>query len=237
MTMADILLTAAARAALEELPSRQARAVDAAISHIPDEPGRPLNLPGAPPSAPFLAAEPEDPAAPVVIYRRALPEEGGDWLVVSLMAPADYHAVRRAEQTLSSAPSAVRERVASAVQDSVSPADQLIKALRQLRARVIDARTGQHGEKKRASEMERLLMLQDALAIATRWGSSRRPPSPPPGAGLRELGDYAGNYADALKQDEELIGALQAINPDFSVETIDNAIHVVEKQAWAAERY
>lgn len=123
MSMAAIWLTAAARTALSELPARQAHAVNAAIRHIPGETGKPLNLPGASPSAPFLAAEPEDPAAPVVIYRRATPGEEYDWLVVSLMAPADYLDARRAEQKLASAPPAVREGITSAVQGSVSGVD------------------------------------------------------------------------------------------------------------------
>ena len=111
MTMAEIWLTAAARTALEKLPPAQARAVNSTIRDIPSKPGQRLNIPGAPQAEPFLAAQPENPDAPVVIYRRTTPDEQGDWLVVSLMNRDDYHAARRAEQTLASAPPAVRDLV------------------------------------------------------------------------------------------------------------------------------
>jgi hypothetical protein len=118
--MADIWLTAAARAALEGLSPPQAKAVNAAIRDIPSKPGHRLNFPGAPPAEPFLAAAPETPGAPVVIYRRATPDEGGDWLVVSLLNHDDYHAVVRAEETLATAPPAVRDLVNAAVAGTVA---------------------------------------------------------------------------------------------------------------------
>ena len=66
------------------------------------------------------------------------------------------------------------------------------------------------------------------------WRSQARvaaSPSLPRGAGLREIVDYAGRYADALGLEEELTVAVGAISPDFSVEAIDNAIRVAESQA------
>ena len=70
MTMADIWLTAAAETAFSELRATepgQAAAVSDAINDITVRPGQPTNLPGAPPAEPFLAKEPSDPSAPVVI--------------------------------------------------------------------------------------------------------------------------------------------------------------------------
>jgi len=99
--------------------------------------------------------------------------------------------------------------------------DQLIGVLRQMRVRAIADR----------ADPELLQTLLGALDIAFRWSGSRRPEPLPPGAGLREIGDYAGRYADALGLEEELVGAVRAIHPDFSVEAIDNAIHVAESQA------
>jgi hypothetical protein len=99
--------------------------------------------------------------------------------------------------------------------------DQLIGVLRQMRPRAIEDR----------ADPELVQMLLGALAIAVKWSGNRRPASPPPGAGLREIGDYAGRYADTLTLEEELVGAVRAISPDFSVEAIDNAIRVAESQA------
>ncbi len=115
MTMADIWLTAAARAALEKLPRAEAVAVNAAISDIPSKPGRRLNIPGAPAAEPFVVLEPPVRDAPVVIYRRTTTDEPGEWLVVDLMNPEDYRAARRAEEALAAAPPKVREIVNAAV--------------------------------------------------------------------------------------------------------------------------
>src|ERR1039457_772499 len=95
MVMADIWLTVAARSALEKLSPGQAGAVHAAIRDIPSKHGQRFNIPGAPPAEPFLAVEPENPDAPVVIYRRTTTHEQGDWLVVSLMNTGAHTAVRR----------------------------------------------------------------------------------------------------------------------------------------------
>ena len=126
MVMASIWLTAAAEAEFKRLQAvapSQADAVSGAINDIPDNPGNPgrrLNLPGAPPAEPFLAVEPRDPDAPAVIYRRTTPEEDGDWLVVSLMSQDDYRAARRAEIALAAAPPAVRELVNAVVTGTVA---------------------------------------------------------------------------------------------------------------------
>ena len=120
MTMADIWLTAAARAALEKLPSVQAEAVHSAIDDINAAPGQRIDLPGAPPAEPFLAKEPRHPDAPAVIYRRTTTGEPGHWLVVSLMSRADYRAALRAEQELTTYPPAVREFVNAVVAGTVA---------------------------------------------------------------------------------------------------------------------
>ena len=126
MTMADIWLTAAAEAAFGELQATapdQADAVSAAIDAITAAEGRRIDLPGAPPAEPFLAKEPNDPRAPVVIYRRATTDEEGDWLVVSLMNRDDYRAARQAEQALATTPPAVRELVNGVVAGTVATAN------------------------------------------------------------------------------------------------------------------
>lgn len=105
--------------------------------------------------------------------------------------------------------------------ESEAYVDQLIGVLRQIRARVIEDR----------ADPEFSQMLLGALGIAVRWSGNRRPASLPPGAGLGEIGDYAGRYADALGLEVELVEAVRAISPDFSVEAIDNAIRVAESQA------
>jgi hypothetical protein len=120
MTMADIWLTAAARATLQRLPAAQAAAVRSAIDDITTEPGQRIDLPSAPPAEPFLAKEPRDPDAPAVIYRRTTPDEPGDWRVVSLMNRSDYRAARRAEQQLTNYPPAVRELVNAVVAGTVA---------------------------------------------------------------------------------------------------------------------
>jgi hypothetical protein len=99
--------------------------------------------------------------------------------------------------------------------------DQLIGVLRQMRTRVIEDR----------ADPEFSQMLLAALDIAVKWSGNRRPAPLPPAADLREIGDYAGRYADALGLEVELVGAVRAINPDYSVEAIDNAIRVAESQA------
>jgi hypothetical protein len=118
MTMTDIWLTVAAEAAFRDLQATapsQATAVSDAINDIPAHPGQRIDLPGAPPEAPFLAKEPTDLAAPVVIYRHALGSEQGEWLVVFLMSRDDYREVRRAEQRLAYSPPVVRDFVHAVV--------------------------------------------------------------------------------------------------------------------------
>ena len=103
--------------------------------------------------------------------------------------------------------------------------DQLLKVLRQLRARVIDT------EDVEAIKGELLNMVGDTLAMTLKWFATKRPSPTPPGAGLKELAEYTRQYAEVLGQEEEVVRALQAISPDFSVEAIDNAILVVERLA------
>jgi hypothetical protein len=122
MTMAEIWLTAAAQDAFNELKAtspEQADAVTDAINNIPRRPGRPINLPGAPPDAPFLAKEPSNPYAPAILYRHSTLGEQGEWLVVSLMKRDDYRAARQAERELAAYPPNVQSFVRRAI-DSIA---------------------------------------------------------------------------------------------------------------------
>jgi hypothetical protein len=115
--------------------------------------------------------------------------------------------------------------------ESESYSDQLIAALQQLPARVIEARAGQHGEQEReAIEQEFPGQLLDALGIAYKWSGARRPPFPA-GADLAQLGQYAGEARDALGLEIDLVEAVHAISQHYAVEAIDNAIRVAESQA------
>jgi hypothetical protein len=98
--------------------------------------------------------------------------------------------------------------------------DQLIATLQQIRERATE----------NAADPELKTMLLNALAIANQWCSARRPQRPEE-AGLEELIRYTRDLADAYGLDEELVGAVHAIDPDYTVQAIDNAIHVVTTQA------
>ena len=122
MSMTDIRITPAAQAtfdALSEAKPEQAEAVHAAIREIGTRTGEPLDIPGSPPDTPFLALKTSLRDAPVVVYRRTLPDEPGDWLVVSLLSSEEYQDVRRAEEIMSTAP-AVREIVNAVVAGTVA---------------------------------------------------------------------------------------------------------------------
>jgi len=82
--------------------------------------------------------------------------------------------------------------------EPVAYSDQLIGVLRQMRARVIAERAD--------PELPQMTALLGALDIAFRWSGNRRPAPLPPGAGLREIGDYASRYAVSLGLEEELVG-------------------------------
>jgi hypothetical protein len=116
--------------------------------------------------------------------------------------------------------------------------EQLSGALQQMRARVIEVRAGQYDEHERLRiDLELMQELIGALTIGREWERARAPVLPPPGVGLEALRGYVLRASVAAGLDEELDGALQAIYqsqaiyPDFSVEAIDNAIGVVERQA------
>jgi hypothetical protein len=67
--------------------------------------------------------------------------------------------------------------------------------------------------------------------IRRAWLAARVPPPPPPGASPAEQLDHSRRRMRVTAQDAELLGADVAINEDFSVEAIDNAIRVAESQA------
>lgn len=126
MADADVWLTVAAEDEFNKLQGAAADWADAvaeAINDITVKAGQPIDLPGAPPEAPFLAKEPPDPDAPAVIYRHAVIGEQGKWLVVSLMNRDDYRATRRAERELAAYPLPVQDlvrRVMSTVADTAA---------------------------------------------------------------------------------------------------------------------
>ena len=127
MTVDEIWLTEAASAAFSALAAgspAQAAAVGDAISGIPSRPGRGIDIPGSPPGAPFLASEPADPAAPVVIYRRATAAERGAWLVVQLMGRDDYRAFREAEMKVITAPPEIRQQVTAILETAAARGGQ-----------------------------------------------------------------------------------------------------------------
>lgn len=127
MSMPGIWLTRAAEGAyldLQDSAPATAASVAAAISDIPEIPGEALGLPGAPPAEPFLIKEPLDPDAPAILYRRATPDEEGDWLVVSLLDRDDYRALRQAEQDLAAYPPPIQGIVRAALAGTVSALEQ-----------------------------------------------------------------------------------------------------------------
>jgi hypothetical protein len=103
--------------------------------------------------------------------------------------------------------------------------DQLLRVLRELRARVIET------EDLEAIKLELSQTLISAQGIGVGWFAGKRPPPLPAAPGLALIADYARQYGDAAGQEGELVGALQGISPDFSAEAIDNAIRVVERLA------
>jgi hypothetical protein len=82
---------------MEELNPQQAEAVAHAIAAVSKDKGTPIriDLPNGPPSRPYKALLPDDPNAPVVIYRSA---DGGTWLVAALLDRDKYKAYRQAER-------------------------------------------------------------------------------------------------------------------------------------------
>jgi hypothetical protein len=79
---------------LRELDRSISSDIAHAIQSIPDTHARRilLKVPGDPPDTPYWALELRRAEAPVIIYRAALPDENGGWLVTALM---DRHAYRR----------------------------------------------------------------------------------------------------------------------------------------------
>jgi hypothetical protein len=98
------------------------RAVDLALATLDERPGRPINLPGAPAGTSYLGLPTRRSAAgPVIIYRPMLPSEGEGWLVVSLLSPAEYRNIGRAEELVTASPAA-REIVNAVVAGTVATA-------------------------------------------------------------------------------------------------------------------
>jgi hypothetical protein len=96
----DVRLTNAVADAIKGLEPDEAEAVIRVIERLDSAEGEPADLPGAPPGTQYLAITPENPKAPVVIYRPMLSNEEGDWLVTSLIPRDNYHAWRGATERL-----------------------------------------------------------------------------------------------------------------------------------------
>lgn len=120
--MADIRITQSALQMLRALDDADSRAADAALAIIDEQPGQPINLPGAPAGTSYLALPARrNPGGPVIIYRPLLPTEGEGWLVVSLLTPEEYRDIGRAEELVTASPAA-REIVSAVVAGTVATA-------------------------------------------------------------------------------------------------------------------
>jgi hypothetical protein len=120
--MAEIRVTRSANEQIGALDAADARAVDSALAALDERPGRPINLPGAPAGTSYLALPTRRSAAgPVIIYRPMLPSEGEGWLIVSLLSPAEYRNIGRAEELVTVSPAA-REIVNAVVAGTVATA-------------------------------------------------------------------------------------------------------------------
>jgi hypothetical protein len=85
--------------AMEALPRPQRAAVGAAIERIGQEAGKRLKI--TPPGSGkgnYLAMTPDDNKAPVVIYRKLMPFEDGDFLVTGLADRASYAEYEKADE-------------------------------------------------------------------------------------------------------------------------------------------
>ena len=96
----DVRLTNAVADAIKGMEPDEADAVVRVIERLDSAEGDPADLPGAPPGTQYLAITPENPKAPVVIYRPMLRNEDGDWLVTSLIPRDKYYAWRGAADRL-----------------------------------------------------------------------------------------------------------------------------------------
>ena len=116
---------------IKGLEPPEADAVKETIDSIGTAEGVPVDIPVAPPGTAYLALAPSDQAAPVVIYRPMLPDEGGDWLVTALMDRDDYEVQREAQRRGLLHDPAVRTAVtaaATAISDAVNGRRRLQEA-------------------------------------------------------------------------------------------------------------
>jgi hypothetical protein len=99
--------------------------------------------------------------------------------------------------------------------------EQLIDALQQLRARVIQIKAGQPaGNERAAIDLELGTKLLEARAICSALMTSRLPDT------LDEVDEGTRN----MEKSVALTEALDAIRPDFLVDAIDDAISVAVSQ-------
>jgi hypothetical protein len=105
-----------------EAQPAEAVAVNRAIDRVGTVPGRRIDLPTAPRGTPYYALRTSNPDAPVIIYRKMRDDEDGDWLVVSLMTPAQYRQQQEVEQSGYSTTPAVRQEVKVAADTAATAA-------------------------------------------------------------------------------------------------------------------
>jgi hypothetical protein len=127
--MTDILVTSTAQHQIEALDDADAQAVDSAIQAIDRSTGELIDLPGAPAGTSYLALSTrvsrDGREGPVIVYRPQLPDEGRGWLIMSLLSPERYRALRHVER-ISAVDPAYRQIVAGVVGGTVSPATDVI---------------------------------------------------------------------------------------------------------------
>jgi hypothetical protein len=95
--MVPTLVTRTAQEQILALDEDERDAVDAAIGKLGEESGEPIDLPGVPEGVTYRAVKTSG-NAPVVIYRAVPEDEGGGWLVLSLMSRDEYRDVQRVRQ-------------------------------------------------------------------------------------------------------------------------------------------
>jgi hypothetical protein len=124
--IANVRLSRYAVTALEKLDRGEAHAVAEAITRINSGDGKPLMIQSrAMPSERYWVVVPDDPVAPVVIYRKLARSEGVGYLVTALAGRSDYEGYERAERDgfLESAAGRLVTGVAAGVGGTVSAAE------------------------------------------------------------------------------------------------------------------
>jgi hypothetical protein len=123
-----IMVALPVEAQIRQLDERQAAAVNRAIDRLGTVQGRRIDLPTADPAYPYYALQAGSSGAPVIIYRQMRLGEGGDWLVVSLMTPAEYRQQIEDEQSGLLRDPAIRQEIRVAAGTAATTAVKAIPA-------------------------------------------------------------------------------------------------------------